>query len=44
MIEVCTPFTADQADRLRAGDSVLFTGTLYTARGRRPCKALSGTG
>ena len=44
MIEVCTPFTADQADRLRAGDSVLFTGTLYTARDAahaRLCQALA---
>ena len=32
MTEITTPFTREQADRLRAGDSVLFTGTLYTAR------------
>ena len=44
MIEVTTPFTAQQADALHAGDSVLFTGTLYTARDAahaRLCQALA---
>lgn len=43
MTEITTPFTREQADRLRAGDSVLFTGTLYTARDAahaRLCQAL----
>lgn len=44
MIEVTTPFTAAQADQLRAGQSILFTGTLYTARDAahaRLCQALA---
>lgn len=44
MIEVTTPFTAQQAELLHAGDSVLFTGTLYTARDAahaRLCQALA---
>lgn len=44
MIELTTPFTREQADRLRAGDCVLFTGTLYTARDaahKRLCEALA---
>ena len=44
MIEVTTPFTRQQADGLRAGQSVLFTGTLYTARDAahaRLCQALA---
>lgn len=44
MIEVTTPFTPQQADRLRVGQSVLFTGTLYTARDAahaRLCQALA---
>ena len=44
MIEVTTPFTAAQADHLRAGQSILFTGTLYTARDAahaRLCQALA---
>ena len=32
MTEITTPFTRRQADALRAGDRVLLTGTLYTAR------------
>lgn len=43
MTEITTPFTREQADRLRAGDSVLFTGTLFTARDAahaRLCQAL----
>ena len=43
MTEITTPFTQEQADRLRAGDSVLFTGTLFTARDAahaRLCQAL----
>ena len=43
MIEIKTPFTVQQADQLHAGDSVLFTGTLYTARDAahaRLCQAL----
>lgn len=43
MIEIKTPFTIRQADQLHAGDSVLFTGTLYTARDAahaRLCQAL----
>lgn len=44
MIEVTTPFTAAQAGQLRAGQSILFTGTLYTARDAahaRLCQALA---
>lgn len=43
MTEITTPFTREQADRLRAGDCVLFTGTLFTARDAahaRLCQAL----
>ena len=43
MTEITTPFTQEQADRLRVGDSVLFTGTLFTARDAahaRLCQAL----
>ena len=43
MIEITTPFTRRQADALRAGDRVLLTGTLYTARDAahaRLCDAL----
>ena len=43
MTEITTPFTREQAVRLRAGDSVLFTGTLFTARDAahaRLCQAL----
>ena len=44
MIEVTTPFTAAQAGQLHAGQSILFTGTLYTARDAahaRLCQALA---
>ena len=47
MTEITTPFTQEQADRLRAGDSVLFTGTLFTARDAahaRLCQALDESG
>ena len=47
MIEVTTPFTAAQAGQLRAGQSILFTGTLYTARDAahaRLCQALDDGG
>ena len=43
MTEITTPFTRRQADALRAGDRVLLTGTLYTARDAahaRLCDAL----
>ena len=43
MIEISTPFTREQAAGLRAGDRVLLTGTLYTARDAahaRLCQAL----
>ncbi len=32
MINITTPFTRDDALRLRAGDTVLISGTVYTAR------------
>ena len=31
-INVTTPFTADQAENLKAGDQVLISGVIYTAR------------
>lgn len=43
MIEITTPFTAAQAAGLRAGDRVLLSGALYTARDAahaRLCDAL----
>lgn len=36
------PMTREQARQLRCGDTVLFTGTIYTARGRRS-QAAGGT-
>ncbi len=44
MTEITTPFTRRQADALHAGDRVLLTGTLYTARDAahaRLCEALN---
>lgn len=32
MIKIVTPFTADKARNLKAGDFVLISGTIYTAR------------
>ena len=43
-INVTTPFTADQAENLKAGDQVLISGVIYTARDAahgRLCAALS---
>lgn len=43
MITIHTPLTKDEAQKLKAGDTVLLTGVIYTARDaahKRMCEAL----